>query len=74
MIYNIPLNIYIIFILSLINLIFILFFTVIAENIGLIDKPTNRKIHKGNVPLIGGISIYSSFFFILFSFWYNFWT
>ena len=62
MIYNIPLNIYIILILSLINLIFILFFTVIAQNIGLIDKPTNRKIHKGNVPLIGGISIYSSFF------------
>ncbi|MFC7001170.1 glycosyltransferase family 4 protein [Pseudobowmanella zhangzhouensis] len=30
----------------------------IAENIGLVDKPSERKQHVGHIPLIGGISIY----------------
>jgi UDP-GlcNAc:undecaprenyl-phosphate GlcNAc-1-phosphate transferase len=30
----------------------------IAANIGLVDKPNARKKHLGDVPLIGGISIY----------------
>ncbi len=54
-------------ILSFSIIIFIIFFTIIADNIGLIDKPTKRKIHLGNIPLIGGLSIYSSllFFFLI---------
>lgn len=34
------------------------FFTPIAEGLGLVDKPTERKTHSGNIPLIGGISIF----------------
>ncbi len=43
----------------------------IANNLGLIDKPDNkRKIHKDEVPLIGGIYIFASFiiYFLLFTF------
>jgi len=29
-----------------------------AINIGLVDKPSHRKKHDGNVPLVGGISIF----------------
>ena len=29
----------------------------VARTIGLVDKPNERKLHKGSVPLIGGISI-----------------
>jgi UDP-GlcNAc:undecaprenyl-phosphate GlcNAc-1-phosphate transferase len=32
----------------------------IAVNIGLVDKPNTRKKHSGDVPLIGGVSIYIS--------------
>lgn len=32
----------------------------IAEKCGLIDLPNGRKVHTGNVPLIGGISIFIS--------------
>ena len=30
----------------------------LAQEIGLIDKPCNRKNHSGNIPLVGGISIF----------------
>ena len=50
--------------LTLINVFFIYFYTIIAKNIGLVDVPTNRKIHFGNVPLIGGLSIFSSLVFL----------
>jgi UDP-GlcNAc:undecaprenyl-phosphate GlcNAc-1-phosphate transferase len=29
----------------------------VARNIGLVDKPSGRKLHQGNIPLVGGISI-----------------
>ncbi|WP_143870058.1 UDP-N-acetylglucosamine--undecaprenyl-phosphate N-acetylglucosaminephosphotransferase [Catenovulum sediminis] len=29
-----------------------------AEKIGLVDKPNARKLHKGSIPLIGGIAFY----------------
>ncbi|MBE4223445.1 undecaprenyl-phosphate alpha-N-acetylglucosaminyl 1-phosphate transferase, partial [Vibrio parahaemolyticus] len=29
----------------------------VAKSIGLVDKPNERKLHEGAVPLIGGISI-----------------
>ena len=38
--------------------IFFLFFHKNAQILKLIDKPNERKLHKGDVPLIGGIVIY----------------
>jgi UDP-GlcNAc:undecaprenyl-phosphate GlcNAc-1-phosphate transferase len=35
-------------------------FKPIAVDIGLVDKPNGRKRHKGQVPLIGGISIFAA--------------
>ncbi len=31
-----------------------------AEEVGLVDKPNERKTHSGHIPLIGGISIFIS--------------
>lgn len=31
-----------------------------AEHFGLVDRPSNRKQHAGNVPLVGGLAIYFS--------------
>ena len=45
---------------SLISLVLIQFFTFIAVNVGLVDKPNARKNHNGEVPLVGGISIFCS--------------
>lgn len=33
-------------------------FTPVAIEIGLVDKPSERKLHAGHIPLIGGISIF----------------
>ena len=32
----------------------------LAPRLGLLDKPDHRKLHQGNVPLVGGIAIYLS--------------
>ena len=32
----------------------------LAPKLGLLDAPDHRKLHKGKVPLVGGISIYLS--------------
>ena len=29
----------------------------VARRVGLVDKPSGRKVHSGNIPLVGGISI-----------------
>ena len=34
----------------------------VAIRIGLVDRPTERKWHEKNVPLIGGIALFFSFF------------
>lgn len=34
------------------------FFKPVAIEVGLVDKPSARKLHNGNIPLIGGISIF----------------
>ncbi len=34
------------------------FFKPVAIEIGLVDKPNERKLHAGHIPLIGGISIF----------------
>lgn len=59
-------------IFSFIILNFILFyiFSIFAKKINLIDIPDFRKIHTGNIPLIGGLCIYLSIF--LFSFFIDF--
>ncbi len=60
MIHNMSITFLLPILLSFTVIIFIFFFSAIANNIGLIDKPTKRKIHLGHIPLIGGLSIYSS--------------
>ncbi|MCC2614826.1 UDP-N-acetylglucosamine--undecaprenyl-phosphate N-acetylglucosaminephosphotransferase [Aestuariibacter halophilus] len=30
----------------------------VAQNVGLVDRPCNRKQHEGEVPLVGGLAIY----------------
>jgi UDP-GlcNAc:undecaprenyl-phosphate GlcNAc-1-phosphate transferase len=32
----------------------------LAIGVGLVDKPNTRKLHKGDIPLVGGLSIYLS--------------
>jgi len=34
------------------------FFKPVAIEVGLVDKPSERKLHAGHIPLIGGISIF----------------
>ncbi|QBH95173.1 undecaprenyl-phosphate alpha-N-acetylglucosaminyl 1-phosphate transferase [Limnobaculum zhutongyuii] len=41
-------------------LIILLISRIIAIQFGLVDKPNNRKLHKGHIPLVGGIAIYLS--------------
>lgn len=38
-------------------------FKPVAINVGLVDKPNERKHHKGHIPLIGGISIFVAVLF-----------
>ncbi len=65
---NLLINILLFLILSISQIFFIYFYSKIAFKINLIDFPTNRKLHKGEIPLVGGISIYSSLllFFLFF--------
>lgn len=39
----------------------------VAQKIGLVDKPNERKLHNGAIPLIGGISICISILYFLFN-------
>lgn len=32
----------------------------VAQNVGLVDRPCSRKQHEGEVPLIGGLAIYTA--------------
>ncbi|WP_293148001.1 UDP-N-acetylglucosamine--undecaprenyl-phosphate N-acetylglucosaminephosphotransferase [Moritella sp.] len=58
-----------------IELSFVFFFSLatlfmmrqIAKEIGLVDKPNERKHHIGSIPLVGGISICISFMYFLFN-------
>ncbi len=59
----------------IIELFFVFFFTFaalfvlrkVAKRIGLVDTPNLRKQHEGVVPLVGGIAIFSSISYFLFS-------
>ena len=46
------------FVSALSCLVLIRLITPFAVNIGLVDKPNDRKLHKSSVPLVGGISIF----------------
>ena len=41
-----------------ITLLVIISLAPVARNLGLVDAPTSRKRHEGDVPLIGGIAIF----------------
>ena len=58
-------------ILFLFSTLFLLLARYIAIKVGLVDKPNKRKRHYGQVPLVGGISIYISLYFYLFFYWYE---
>ena len=45
---------------SILTFIFIIFFSYLSPFFKLLDIPNTRKLHKGSVPLVGGISIYFS--------------
>ncbi len=49
-------------ILTTFLLSFVLLFTFrkVAKKINLVDKPNERKHHKGAIPLVGGVSIYAA--------------
>lgn len=36
----------------------------IARRVGLVDKPNARKHHHGNIPLVGGVSVYFSLWIV----------
>lgn len=64
-IFNIITDFIIIFIFSS---IFLFISCKLAKKIGLVDKPNYRKHHQGKVPLVGGITIFTS---LCFSFLYT---
>ena len=33
----------------------------VGRYVNLVDRPTSRKLHVGNIPLVGGISIFLTF-------------
>ncbi|QDP01799.1 UDP-N-acetylglucosamine--undecaprenyl-phosphate N-acetylglucosaminephosphotransferase [Thalassotalea sp. PS06] len=35
----------------------------VAQDIGLVDRPSARKLHQGNIPLIGGLSVFTAVLF-----------
>ncbi|WP_407701646.1 hypothetical protein [Vibrio hibernica] len=59
--------------ISFIDLAFLFFFSLaslfllrkVALKVGLVDKPNTRKLHKGSIPLVGGISISLSLLYFL---------
>ena len=51
------------YLISIVSFIAITFFLIpFASILGLVDSPSIRKKHKGDIPLLGGISIFISFF------------
>ncbi|MFC1499632.1 MraY family glycosyltransferase [Candidatus Zixiibacteriota bacterium] len=43
----------------------------IAAKTGLVDRPNERKIHEGAIPLVGGIAIYAGFLAVNFHYGYH---
>lgn len=57
-----------IIILLILHIGFIYFYSQLASRINLIDMPSERKLHIGKIPLVGGVSIFTSLtlFYIFF--------
>ncbi|NDL64362.1 UDP-N-acetylglucosamine--undecaprenyl-phosphate N-acetylglucosaminephosphotransferase [Acerihabitans arboris] len=51
------------FAIFLFSMVFLFFSRKVAQKIGLVDKPNYRKRHQGQIPLVGGISIYAGICF-----------
>ncbi|MFC1629319.1 hypothetical protein ACFL3H_09455, partial [Gemmatimonadota bacterium] len=45
--------------------------SLLATKMGLVDTPNERKIHKGAIPLVGGIAIYAGFLAVNFHYGYH---
>lgn len=56
--------------LSLFSASFLILFFArkVAQKINLVDRPNERKLHQGLVPLVGGISIYLT---LMLALWYK---
>ena len=59
-----------IFIIVFLNLFLLYFFSFFAQKFNLVDFPNYRKLHTGNIPVIGGLCTYLSVVFL--SFFYSF--
>ena len=53
------------FVSTLATFLSILIFRPFAKKLGIVDKPSKRKTHSGDIPLIGGISIFIGFYISL---------
>ena len=63
-------NINYIYLITLITfVIFLYFYKKLSFSLNLVDEPNERKKHKGSIPLIGGITIFSNI--LLYSFYFN---
>ena len=50
------------YIFSFITFLFLIYLLKKTSSfLNLVDKPSERKKHKGNIPMIGGIAIYLNF-------------
>lgn len=49
----------------LVSFAILFFFRKLAKKINLVDRPNERKLHQGFVPLVGGISIYFTLTLVL---------
>ncbi len=45
--------------------------SLLATKMGLVDRPNERKIHEGAIPLVGGIAIYAGFLAVNFHYGYH---
>ena len=54
-----------------VTLLSILILRPLAKNFGIVDKPSQRKTHIGNIPLVGGIAIFIGIYFSIFSQFFN---
>lgn len=63
-------NFILIFIVTaILSMFFTFFIRFVALKFDIVDRPNeDRKIHKKNTPLLGGVAIFSSFFLVLFFF------
>jgi len=54
------------FLTIVITVLLIIIFSRLSKFLKLVDIPNDRKLHKGPVPLVGGISIYLTILFFIF--------